>query len=63
MLPISSDEDQYVPSCVRIPACVLPHVRLGAALADLLAPSSAIPFTSRQETSSGAPSAQAPHPT
>ena len=57
MLPISSDEDRYVPSCVR----VLPHLS-GTSLAFLLALASAITFTSRQETSTGPPSAQAPHP-
>lgn len=61
MLLISSDEDLYVLSCVRVPARVLPHSRLGAALASLLAPSSAITFTSREETYSGPPSSQAPH--
>jgi hypothetical protein len=63
MLPISSDEDLYVSSCVRVPARVLPHARLGAALVSLLAPSSAITFTSREETDSGPPPAQAPHST
>ncbi len=53
MLLISSDEDLYILSCVRVPARVLPHSRLGAALASLLAPSSAIIFTSREETYSG----------
>jgi hypothetical protein len=61
MLPISSDEDRYVPSCVRVPARSLPHLS-GTSLAFLLALASAITFTSRQETSSGPPSAQAPHP-
>ncbi len=37
MLPISSDEDRYVPSCVRVPARVLPHLS-GTSLAFLLVP-------------------------
>ena len=33
MLPISSDEDLYIPSCVRVPARGLPPPPAGAALA------------------------------
>src|SRR5260221_430172 len=44
---ISSSEDLYGPSCVLVPARVLPHTLSGAALASLLAPSSAFPLKSR----------------
>ena len=44
---ISSSEDLYGPSYVLVPAGVLAHTLSGAALASLLAPSSAFPHTSR----------------
>jgi hypothetical protein len=44
---ISSSEDRYGPSCVLVPARVLPHTLSGAALASVLAPSSAFPLKSR----------------
>jgi hypothetical protein len=62
MLPISSSEDRYDHSGVRVSARVLPHPLSSVALASFLAPSSAFPFTSRQETHSGPTSSQAPLP-
>ena len=61
IFPISSSEDRYGHSGVLVSARVLPHPLSSAAL---LALSSAITFTSRQEThSAGPPLSQAPHST
>jgi hypothetical protein len=62
MLPISSSEDCHEPSCLLVPARGVPLPLSGAVVASWLALSSAFPCTSRQETSSGPPSAQATHP-
>jgi hypothetical protein len=43
-----------------VPACVLPHTFSGAALAFLLAPSSAFPLKSRDQATQGPPSAAPP---
>ncbi len=61
ILPISSSEDRYGLSGVRVPARVLPPPRLGAPLAPLLAPSSAFPLKSRGHTHHGPTSSQATH--
>ena len=50
MLPISNSEDDDGPSCVRVPARGLPPALSGAALASLLAPSSAFLLTRRGQT-------------
>src|SRR5579864_870913 len=63
LLPISNSEDLYGPSCVLVPARFLSHPLSGAALAFLLAPSSAFPLQSRSCAHHGATSAQATHPT
>ncbi len=47
MLPISSSEDKYGASCVRIPAPGLHSPLFGAALASLLVPSSTTLFKRR----------------
>ena len=61
MLPISSSEDCYGFSCALVSTRVLPPLS-GAALASLLAPTSAFPLTSREQTHPIAPSPQASHP-
>ncbi|MGZ3624108.1 MAG: hypothetical protein ACXWPG_13395 [Ktedonobacteraceae bacterium] len=63
MVLISSDEDRYGFTRFPVSARVLPYPLSGLALASLLAPSSAITFTSRKQTQDGPPSSQAPHPT
>jgi hypothetical protein len=63
MFLISSDEDRYGFRRFPVSARVLPSLLSGAALASLLAPSSAITFTSRKQTHDGPPSSQTPHPT
>jgi hypothetical protein len=62
LLPISSSEVHDDFSDILVSARGLPPPRSGAALASFFAPSSAFPFTSRQETARAAPSAQATHP-
>jgi hypothetical protein len=61
MLPISSSEDSYGASCVRVPARGLPSPLSGAALASLLAFFSAFPLTRRGQAHHAPPPAEAPH--
>ena len=60
MPPTSSSEDRYGLSSVPVLARGLLHPLSDAALAFLLAASSAFPLTSRAETHHGAPSAASP---
>ena len=63
MLPISSSEDRYGPSDVRVPARFLPPPLSGAALPSFLALSSPFPFKRRGHTHQSPTPPQATHPT
>src|SRR5215470_833607 len=62
LFPISSGEDRYGFPRFPVFARVLPHPLSSAALATLLVPSSAFPFSSSEKTNAGPPSPQAPLP-
>ncbi len=60
---LSSSENRYGASCVRVPARGLPHPLSGNALVSLPAPSTAFPLKSRSRGHHGTTSSQATHPT
>jgi hypothetical protein len=63
MLPILSDEDRDVPSCVRVPAHRLSSSFSDTALASGLVLCSAFLFTRRDQAQQAPPSTQAAHST